>query len=316
MPEFVDTTVTCPRCNLKSRDEIAQDYFTMFINRFDTMFKWTGLPDTIPEHILERYLKINGWCGIGNGPKSSQLYCFFGGLGAKPDAYYQPTQIIMANPVLGSHNYTIGKDVVWAKNDSLHRGISSLLSRYSHLLAANDVSIHVAQINSRIPFSFVADTEAGVKSVEKYMKDIEDGKLSVVQSSSFNKGVIPTSLSTGSGDYLKALIELHQYLKSQCWLDFGVNSNFNMKRERQNTAEVEANAPSLLPYVDEMLKFRKIICEEVHDMFPDQNWSVELNSAWKLELETQELQVAQMEKAVESPEENPEETEDKPDEVS
>ena len=64
-----------------------------------------------------------------------------------------------------------------------------------------------------------------------------------------------------------------------------------MKRERQNTAEVESNAPYLLPLVDEMLKFRKIICDEVHEMFPEQNWTVELNSAWAFENQTQELQV-------------------------
>lgn len=295
--KITDTTLTCPKCNLKSRDDIAQDYFTMFINRFDTMFTWKGLPDTIPEHILERYLKINGWCGIGKAGKSSQLYCFFGCLGGVPDAYYQPTEIILSNPILGSKKFKIGEDVVWAKNDSLHKGLSDLLARYSHLLASNDVSIHVAQVNSRIPFVFVGETQTDVDSAKQYLKDIEDGKLGVMQSTSFNKGIVPSSLSTGSGDYLKALIELHQYLKSQCWLDFGINSNFNMKRERQNTAEVEANAPALLPYIDEMLKFRKKICEAVHEMFPDQNWSVELNSAWKLENETQVKQVEMMDQS-------------------
>lgn len=312
-----DITLTCPHCNLKSREDIAQDYFSMFVNRFDTMFEWTGLPETIPEHILERYLKINGWCGIGKHPTAEGLYCFFGGLGGQPDEYYRPTEIVMANPVLGSKNYKIGVDVVWAKNDSLHKGISGLLSRYSHLLAANDVSIHVAQINSRIPFAFVADTEAGVTSVKSYLKQIEDGSLAVIQSSSFNKGVVPTSLSTGSGDYLKALIELHQYLKSQCWLDFGINSNFNMKRERQNVAEVEANAPALLPYIDEMLKFRKTICSEVNKMFPDQNWDVKLNSAWKLENETQVKQVEMMgESEEQEDDESSQLEEDKSDEVS
>lgn len=285
MSEYIDRSLTCPRCNLKSCDEIAEDYYLTFLNRLDAMFKWKGLPDTIPEEILERYLKTIGWCGIGQ--VNDKLYCFFGGLGGPPSEYYRPTKIILANPVLGSREFTIGKDVVWAKNDSLYRGVSSLLARYANLLATNDVSIHVAQINSRIPFVFTGDTQSDVDSANKFIQKIEKGELSAVLSSSFNKGVIPTSLTTGSGDYLKALIELHQYLKSQCWLDFGINSNYNMKRERQNTAEVEANAPALLPLVDEMLKFRKKICEDVKEMFPGQDWDVELSSAWKLENETQ-----------------------------
>ena len=123
-------------------------------------------------------------------------------------------------------------------------------------------------------------------------KDAEDGKIGIIKSSAFNNGVEPKQTSdSSSGNYMKALIELHQYLKAQWSLDIGISSNFNMKRERQNTAEVESNAPYLLPLVDAMLKFRKIICDEVHEMFPEQNWTVELNSAWALENQTQELQV-------------------------
>ena len=46
----------------------------------------------------------------------------------------------------------------------------------------------------------------------------------------------------------------------------------------------------MLPLVDEMLKFRKKICEDVNAMF-DQNWSVELSGAWKLEHESQKQAV-------------------------
>ena len=64
-----------------------------------------------------------------------------------------------------------------------------------------------------------------------------------------------------------------------------------MKRERLTTAEVENNSPALLPLVDEMLEFRKLICKEVHEMFPEQNWTVRLNSAWELENLSQHQEV-------------------------
>lgn len=292
----------CPECNLRDRHSIAQDYFDQMVNRLDSMFKWNIGEDekTIPVQIMERYLKLNGWCGIAKPPESTQvdnkdgLYCFFGGLGLKPDEYYQPTAIILANPVLGSKTYKIGKDVVWGKNDSMYRGLAQHISRYAHLLAANDISINIAQVNSRVPFILTADTDNGKQSAEKFISDIEEGKLSVVKSSAFNNGVEPKTTSDASaGNYLKALIELHQYLKAQWSLDIGISSNFNMKRERQNTAEVESNAPYLLPLVDDMLKFRKKLCEDVNEMF-DRNWSVELDSAWQLENETQSLQVEAM----------------------
>lgn len=296
---------TCPYCDLSDRHAIAQDYYAQFVNRLDSMFKWKGLPRTIPENVLERYLKLNGWCGIGEVPatqiNSSQLeiepglYCFFGGLGATPDEYYRPTEIILANPILGSRSYKIGKDCVWAKNDSLARGISHILSRYSHLLAENDISIHVAQVTSRIPFVFTAETDSEIESAKLFVKQAEEGKIGIVKSSAFNNGVTPRPTgSETSGNYLKALIELHQYLKAQWYNDLGIGAQFNMKRERVNTAETEANSPSLLPLVDEMLKFRKKICKDVNEMFPGQSWSVELDSAWVLENLSQELEVEAM----------------------
>ena len=293
----------CPICDLRDKTQIAQEYYTQFVNRLDSMFKWTGLPETIPEFIFERYLKLNGWCGIGkatplNGEEG--LYCFFGGLGSKPDEYYQPTEIIMANPVLGSKSYKINEDVVWAKNDSLHEGLSRLLSRYSHLLASNDISINIAQVTTRMPFIITAETENELKSAEAFIQKAEDGHIAIIKATAFNGGVTPTPMEQSSGGgLLKSLIELHQYLKAQLSIDIGISSNFNMKRERINTAEVETNSPYLLPLVDEMLKFRKQICKDVKEMF-NEDWTVELDSAWKLEDDTQKLQVDEMEASVSS----------------
>lgn len=290
---------TCPDCDLRDRHSIAQDYYIQFLNRLDSMFHWTGLPDTIPERILERYLKTIGWCGIAyiDELPSSQLerpaglYCFFGGLGSTPDEYYQPTQIIMANPVLGSRSWNIGVDCVWAKNDSMASGISPILSRYAHLIAANDISINIAQVTTRMPFALTAETNNDYESAKEYIKQAEEGKLAIIRTSAFNKGVEPKpTVDSSTSNYLKALIELHQYLKAQFANDIGIGSNYNMKRERLSEAEAELNNPYLLPLADEMLKFRKQICDDVNAMFGT-NWSVDFNSAWKLEGLKQDLQV-------------------------
>lgn len=289
MSEFVKENFTvCPHCDLRNKHTIAQEYYINFLNRTDSMFKYSGLPDTIPPYILERYLKVNGWAGIGRAPDTAQnhageLVCFFGGLGLKPDLYYRPTAIILANPVLGTKEYEIGTDCVWAKNDSCHQGISHILSRYAHLLAENDISISIAQVTTRIPFMITAETNSELESAKAFLAQAEEGKIGIVKASNFNRGISPQpTIGDSNGGYIKALIELQQYLKASFNNDLGVGSNFNMKRERLTTAESEMNAPSLLPLVDEMLKFRKIMCEEVNLMF-DQNWSVELDSAWKLE---------------------------------
>lgn len=289
---------SCPNCNLRDRHQLAGDYFAIMLNRLDAMFEWTGLPDTIPEYMLERLLKYNGWCGIGLAPENApdvsargKLYAFNGGLGLNLDPYYRPTAIIMANPCLGSKTYTIGKDVVWAKNDSMNYGLAEHLARYAHLLASNDISINIAQVNTRMPFVLTAETTNEIDSAKAFLDDMEKGKIGIVKSSAFNNGIRPqATVNSSAGDYLKALIELHQYLKAQWSIDIGVSMNFQMKRERVNSAEVHANSPYLLPLVDEMLKFRREICSNVEAMFGEK-WSVKLSSAWKLENLNQILDV-------------------------
>lgn len=282
--------------NLRDKKVLALDYFKNFINRLDNMFVYSGLPETIPDYILNRYLFINGWCGIGMAPEDCEEYkgklvCFFGGLGGTPDLYYRPTNIILANPILGSKTYTIDKDVVLARNDSLIAGITPLLSRYSNLLAENDISINIAQVTTRIPFIISAETDNELVSANEFIKQAEDGRIGIVKSSYLNKGVVPQpTISDSSGGYIKALIELHHYIKAQCNNDFGIGSNFNMKRERLSTAEVENDSPYLLPFVDEMFKFRKIMCDEVNKMFGTK-WSVDLGSAWKIENSKQNSEV-------------------------
>ena len=63
--------------------------------RTQSMFTWSGLPETIPCYMLEMYLQINGYAGICR--VNGDLYAFYGGLGGEPDAYYQPTILTPSN---------------------------------------------------------------------------------------------------------------------------------------------------------------------------------------------------------------------------
>lgn len=74
-------------------------------------------------------------------------------------------------------------------------------------------------------------------------------------------------------------IELQQYLKGSLYNELGINANFNMKREALSGEEVALNDDALMPLIDDMLKQRRTMCDELNKMF-GLNVSVDYGSAW------------------------------------
>ena len=82
----------------KDKKVIADSIGYDVINQMQSAFKWNGLPDTIAQQWLECQLLVNGFSNITK--VNGDLYAFYGGLGGEPDAYYQPTICVVANPAL------------------------------------------------------------------------------------------------------------------------------------------------------------------------------------------------------------------------
>lgn len=93
------------------KEKATTSYIRYMLVRTQSMFKYDGLPDSIPQRMLELYLQKNGNCFVAK--VEGELYAFTGGLGGEPNAYYQPTIYTVSNPFLKiSKNYTIDVDGV------------------------------------------------------------------------------------------------------------------------------------------------------------------------------------------------------------
>lgn len=265
------------------------DYHVRYmLDRTQRMFEYQGLPDTIPARILELYLQINGHCAFAE--HAGGLYVYTGGLGGEPDVYYQPTIYTIANPAQNwSANLKIGVECIVARNDSLYTGLIPMFRRYASALVENELSLHIVDINLRIMSLISASDDRTIASAKKVLDDIERGELGVIAENAFLEGLKALPLATsGSKSTLLDLMEYEQYLKSQWYNAIGLDSNYNMKRERLNLAEVEMNNDSLAPFVDDMLECRQKAVEEVNAMFGT-NISVDLASAWKQNVEETEM---------------------------
>ena len=273
-------------------------YIRQWLRMTNQMFKWKNLPETIPARIVELYLQTYGQ--IFFTEVKGEYYVFFGAAGSTPDVYYEPTEFIVANPALNfSKNLKIGSEGVLIRNDSQFMGLLPIMERYAKQMVENDISIFDAQQNMRIQSLIVASTDNAKKSAELYLERVSQGKTGIIMGKALlDDGGIQTKpfATTGTSNGLSQLIEMHQYLKASLLGELGLNANFNMKRERINTAESELNQDALLPLVDDMLAMRKMACREINEMY-GLDIDVEKNSTWELETE-QEDAVMEQEDAV------------------
>lgn len=275
------------------KNRAHKHYMGVWLRRTQQLFKWNGLPDTIPQNMLELYLQLYGHCLIVR--KDGELYACFGNWGGEPDPYYIPTEYVIANPYLNLYKtFILGIDCELAQNDSLYIGISRLISRYTSLMVECDISLRLALINARTSAIISAKDDNTFDSAVKFLQDMEDGKISPITSQAFIESLaVSPYASSGRAEHITDIIETTQYLKASLFNDLGLQANYNMKRESINSDEAQLNDDALLPLIDDMLECRKNLCERVNSQFGE-SWSVEFNSAWadnQIELDAKQGQI-------------------------
>lgn len=270
-------------------------YFNLLTNKVSSLFLWKNLPSTIDRRYLEFSLLLNGKvCWFNHNDK---LYALTGNIGGEPNVYYEPTNFIIANPVIGSKQLRVrtldgddenldaldgilmGNSDVDFESGIVKGGLYSLIYQTAGLLADNISSLNIAQLNSRLSVLFTADSDAQARSGEIVLKDIYDGKpYKILAQDLVEKFGITAVAASGANNTLMSLIQSHQYILAQFFNEIGITSNWNCKRERLNTAEVEMNEGCLDINIFSMLRCRQEAVERINAKFGT-NIEVELNWA-------------------------------------
>ena len=261
----------------KEKDRNTRNQVMYMLDRSLLMFEYHGLPDSIPAIELERLLQSNGFAGITE--VQGELYAFYGGLGGEQDVYGRPTTMVISNPALNyNETLTIDEDVILMRNDSMMLGLIPTFAKYCSLLNENEITMALASISQRVNNLISVADDNTASSADKYLKQLEDGKLGYIfESKLFDS--LQTNPMNSAGGSISDLIELQQYLKASMYNEIGLNANYNMKRERLNSAEVEMNSDNLYPLVDNMLEHRRIALEQINEKYGTEI-TVEFNSSW------------------------------------
>lgn len=307
---------------LDNKQMLIDSYFKYMQAKTCEMFEWKNLPKTIPQRELELILQICRFAIFAKAPLKDKagegLFVFYGGLAGMPNEYYQPTQAIVSNPylrfskVLNLDDYI--KDdgnAVLGWNDGMHIGLFSLHNRYASLLAETDLTLKYQLINMRFNNVLTADNDETKESLKKMYGDVADGTgFGIIVTKKFMSETNVDKIELRSQAHqmqLKDTIETKQYLMGSWYNELGLNANYNMKREAINESEADMNEDTLLPFIDNMLKQRKLIAEQLNEKFADMltegKIEVDISSAWKKMRQEIEVRQEQQEAEVEQTEE-------------
>ena len=310
MDDFISLIDKVTFDNMFDKNKLLKSYIRYYLSRLESMFKYDGLPDTVPAKWLERLLMITGACAWVKTDKDG-LFVNKAAPGGDLDIYYIPRNILIVNPYakgLTEGPYKRDENCVLMLSDTYAQGLMPLISKYSAMLVENDISLNIASIMSRATMILSAADDRTRASAEEFIKRLFEGDLKVIGETPFLVANQDKSLSinqlTHANDTLTQLIEYHQYIKASLYNELGLQSNYNMKRESINSNESQLNEDQLHPLIDNMLKERKEGLERVNNMFGT-NISVSFDSAWEINEKEEQAAIKKMEAEAEQGEETP-----------
>ena len=287
---------------------------------FETI-KFVDLPETISETFLKYLIFMTGKATFFKA-EDDGLVALYGVPSDVPDIYYIPQKMIVSDPYLTSRtSYTLTLDqdckVVYCKEcDKYFSGVTGGLYMFVHkfatLLADNDISINVAQKNTRLTNIISADQANAKRSIDEVIARMYDGDPTIcVQSSLVNTlNSIPFTQSA-SNTYLIQLVELRQYILSQFYSTLGIYIHDNMKKERLITDEITDGDDMAYINIENIFETIKKGIEGVNSMF-NTDIKVYLNPILKTSQEETEQSDKKQEKtSQEEPEQTDEEQETK-----
>lgn len=274
-------------CNkiIEDKDQLARSYYDYMMDRVIEMFdiELDLVPENTPKKRILEYI-FSGFTLVFK--VGDYLYFDYGGLGGSLNEWRLPKKALINNTYIPFNaQLDIDKECVLIKCDTTMTGLRPMFEKYAYLLAETDISLRFADINSRFQFMLTADNDQTKNDAQQFINDVVEGrKFGIVGTRAFMdgtfKGATSYELGTRAKDNIKDLIELTQYLRSQWFIDLGLNANYNMKREAINSEESGMNDDILLPLVDNILDNVKEGFDKVNKMF-GAHWRVDLNSSWK-----------------------------------
>lgn len=213
-------------------------YWEWGLKKILSRFELENMPETWDKNYFWSHLFLDGVIAILDTELGIiPLRCSYTGI----NVWDRPTDIVIANHVLGSFNRKIGVDGALIHLQYNYQGVIPILQRFSTLLAMCDSAISVNLMNSKVAFIGFVDDQAQAKTMQKMYDDISAGvpavfpRKSQVNTENFIFNNVKQTFIADDVMLVRRKI-VNDFLS-----DIGINNANLDKRERLNEQEVNAN---------------------------------------------------------------------------
>lgn len=268
-------------------------WFWKLFNFCLTIFKYEGLPDSLPQREIESNIIMTNHDVIFEYGDdlitcNTNIYGF--------DVYYNPTDATYANPSLMTKKLSIGQNCEIIYNSSLQDNVlyihsdGSMLSfirRYARMLADVESTLDIYMQNSRLTSYPVASTDSVLQNLKRFFKLNRQGKQGIITDDTIiqqfrSVDITRPNIKDGINDWLVARDKILEMF----FRDIGVKF-YNPKKAQVSEDELQVNNQMLVISLDDMLQERKRGVDRVNKMFGT-HITVDLSDSFKLKMEVKE----------------------------
>lgn len=265
-------------------------YFDFILKLLYRVIIFDGIPETVSETFLKLILFTQGKIcflkGDVIGENGSELLALNCSRADTPNVYYIPRKVLVTNPRLKKqYNLDVDKQcvVVYLSEadkynlSEINGGLYGLIERTAVMLADNDISINIAQKNTRLVNIVAADTQNTYDSIKAVFAKMYNGDPDIVVKSSLVDKLSGVPIQQNQSNHnLIELIEVQQYILAHFYEQIGIQTHDQMKKERLVTAEINDNIELCFLNIDDMLVSIQEGLQRVNEMFGT-NISARLN---------------------------------------
>ena len=200
------------------------------------------------------------------------------------NVFNRPTKVIIANPIIGSFERTIGLDCelvyLQSKQGARFRNIRPIITLFAQKLANCDAAIDINLFNSRTTHIFRAPNNNVAESYKAMYDEISEGNPAVFVDEELGNLLQNTAESNlfvikAKENYIADVIQIEKMqIINEFLTTIGINTANTTKRERQIVDEVNANNMEVQVNIKEWKDNVEECVERVNKMFPEAQLSI------------------------------------------
>lgn len=253
------------------KNTALQRFFRRYLfQKAISVFKWK-LPETWNRDYFLYVLYAWGFIGVVETDKYGVI-CQAGAPYGY-DIYYQPTNLIITNPLLrGSLEPRIGIDCTVFKLQPDWGGITDLVNYYADMMALCAETAGVNLLNSHLSFVFPAKDKAQAEAYKKLYDRVAGGEPGVVIDKHLylddgTQAWEPFQQNIGQNYIVDKVLADMRKIEAMFDTDIGIPNANTDKRERLITDEVNANNAETITKCELWLEELKKSAEKTNSMF-------------------------------------------------